>query len=88
VSGARTGEILGLMLWRISSPVLMANLIAWPIAYFYLHRWLEGYAYRITLSPIYFLAAGAAALAIACATVYGHTLRLARMSPIHALRYE
>jgi len=88
ISGARTGDILALMLWRISIPVLLANLIAWPLAYYYLHRWLQGYAYRIPLDPLYFLTAGAAALLIAWATVYANTLRLARASPVHALRYE
>jgi putative ABC transport system permease protein len=88
VSGARTGEILRLMLWRISIPVLAANLVAWPVAYYYLRRWLEHYAYRITLDPAYFVAAGAIALLIAWATVYANTLRLARTSPIQALRYE
>ncbi|HEY1890612.1 MAG TPA: ABC transporter permease [Steroidobacteraceae bacterium] len=88
VSGARTADILRLMLWRISVPVVLANLIAWPVAYYYLSRWLEGYAYRIALSPLYFLAAGTGALLIAWATVYANTLRLARASPIHALRYE
>jgi putative ABC transport system permease protein len=88
VSGARTADILRLMLWRISVPVLAANLVAWPLAYYYLHRWLEHYAYRITLSPAYFLLAGAAALLIAWATVYANTLRLARTSPTRALRYE
>jgi putative ABC transport system permease protein len=88
VSGARTRDIVRLMLWRISAPVLAANVIAWPIAYLYLRHWLDGYAYRITLNPIYFIAAGAVALLIAWATVYGNTLRLARTSPVHALRYE
>ncbi len=88
ISGARTGDIVRLMLWRISVPVLAANLVAWPVAYYYLRQWLEHYAYRITLSPAYFLAAGAAALVIAWATVYANTLRLARTSPVHALRYE
>jgi putative ABC transport system permease protein len=88
ISGAHTGDIVGLMLWRISAPVLVANLIAWPLAYLYLHRWLEGYADRIPLSPLYFLGAGGAALLIAWATVYANTLRLARASPIHSLRYE
>ena len=46
------------MLWRISVPVLVANLIAWPVAYAYLRQWLDGYAYRIPLNPLYFLAAG------------------------------
>jgi putative ABC transport system permease protein len=76
------------MLWRISAPVLIANLVAWPIAYVYLRHWLDGYAYRIALNPLYFLAGGAVALLIAWATVYGNTLRLARASPVHALRYE
>ena len=88
VSGARSSDILALMLWRISVPVLVANLIAWPVAYYYLHRWLQGYAYRISLNPLYFLAAGAVALLIAWATVYANTLRLARANPVHALRYE
>ena len=88
VSGARTSELVRLMLWRISTPVLAANLIAWPVAYFYLHRWLQGYAYRVALNPLYFLASGGAALLIAWATVYAITLRLARTNPIHALRYE
>ena len=88
ISGAHTGDIVRLMLWRISVPVLVANLIAWPLAYLYLHRWLEGYVNRISLSPLYFLEAGATALLIAWATVYANTLRLARASPVHALRYE
>jgi putative ABC transport system permease protein len=88
VSGARTADIMKLMLWRISIPVLAANVVAWPAAYYYLRQWLEHYAYRITLNPTYFLGAGAVALFIAWATVYANTLRLARTSPVHALRYE
>jgi putative ABC transport system permease protein len=88
ISGAHTTDIVRLMLWRISVPVLAANLIAWPLAYVYLHRWLEAYTDRISLSPLYFLGVGGAALLIAWATVYANTLRLARGSPIHALRYE
>lgn len=88
VSGARTRDIVQLMLWRISLPVLTANLVAWPAAYVYLHRWLEHYAYRITLNPAYFLSAGAVALMIAWATVSANSLHLAHTSPVRALRYE
>jgi putative ABC transport system permease protein len=88
VSGAHTGDIVRLMLWRISIPVLAANVVAWPVAYYYLRGWLEHYAYRITLSPGYFVTAGAVALVIAWATVYANTLLLARTSPVRALRYE
>jgi len=88
ISGARTLDILKIMLWRISVPVLLANVVAWPLAYYYLQRWLQGFADHIWLDPTYFMAGGAIALLIAWATVFVHTLRLARTSPIHALRYE
>ncbi|HXR95507.1 MAG TPA: FtsX-like permease family protein, partial [Rhizomicrobium sp.] len=86
--GARSRDIVWMLLWQFSIPVLIANLIAWPVAYYYLHGWLEGYAYRVTLNPLYFLGAGAAALLIAWATVFLHASRVAKANPIHALRYE
>jgi putative ABC transport system permease protein len=88
VFGARTRDIVRLLLWQFSIPVLIANVIAWPVAYYYLHHWLEGYAYRITLNPLYFLAAGGIALAIAWVTIIAHAVRIARANPIMALRYE
>jgi len=88
VFGARVSDVVVLLLWQFSKPVLIANLIAWPIAWYYLHGWLQGFAYRITLSPVYFLGAGAAALVIAWATVFVHAKRVADANPIHALRYE
>jgi putative ABC transport system permease protein len=86
--GARTRDIILLLLWQFSIPVLAANLIAWPVAYYYLHGWLEGYAYRISLNPLYFIGAGAVALIIAWATVIVHAAHVARANPVHALRYE
>jgi putative ABC transport system permease protein len=80
--------VVRLLLWQFSFPVLIANAVAWPVAYYYLHHWLEGYAYRISLNPLYFLGAGAAALMIAWITIFAHALRVARSSPIRALRYE
>ena len=88
VFGARTRDIVWLLLWQFSIPVLIANVVAWPIAWYYLQHWLEGYAYRIALSPFYFIAAGALALIIAWLTVIGHALRVARANPVHALHYE
>ena len=77
-----------LLLWQFSVPVVIANVFAWPVTYYYLHHWLESYAYRIALSPLYFVLAGATALVIAWITVIAHALRVARANPIHALRYE
>ena len=88
VFGARVRDIVGLLLWQFSKPVLIANLIAWPVAWYYLHDWLKGFAYRIDLGPGYFLAAGLGALVIAWGTVALHSMRVARSKPVNALRYE
>ncbi len=88
VFGARDRDVVVLLLWQFSLPILIANLIAWPIAWYYLHDWLNGFAYRITLSPLYFVGVGMIALVIAWLTILGHALRVARANPIHALRYE
>ena len=69
-------------------PVLLANLIAWPLAWYYLQDWLQGFADHISLSPIYFAGPAFAAFLIAWATIFSHALRVARANPIHALRYE
>jgi putative ABC transport system permease protein len=88
VFGARTRDVVFLLLWQFSIPVLVANAIAWPLAWYYLHGWLSGFAYHIPLSPLYFLGAGAAAMTIAWATVFTHARRVAGANPIYALRYE
>jgi putative ABC transport system permease protein len=88
VFGARIRDVVVLLLWQFSIPVLIANAIAWPVAWYYLHDWLQGFAYRITLSPIYFVAVGLGALVIAWLTILSHALRVARANPIRALRYE
>jgi putative ABC transport system permease protein len=88
VFGARTHDVVRLLLWQFSIPVLIANVIAWPLAWLFLNHWLEGFAYRISLNPLYFIAAAAVALLMAWATVFAHAYRVARASPISALRYE
>ena len=59
VFGAGMRDVVLMLLWQFSVPVLIANAIAWPVAWYYLHGWLQGFAYRITLSPLYFLGSGA-----------------------------
>jgi len=86
--GAGTNDIVWMLLRQFSLPVVIANAIAWPVAWYWLHDWLNGFAYRITLSPLYFVGAGAIALVIAWATVFIHARRVANANPIHALRYE
>jgi putative ABC transport system permease protein len=88
VFGASKSAIVKLLLWQFSIPVLAANLIAWPAAWYYLRHWLDSFAYRIDLNPAFFVIPGAIALIIAWATVAGHALRVARANPVDALRYE
>ena len=88
VLGARTRDIVQLLVWQFSRPVIIANVIAWPVAWWLMRDWLNGFDARITLGPTPFLLAAALALGIAIATVVGHALKVARANPIHALRYE
>ena len=88
VLGARTRDIIRLLVWQFSRPVIIANLIAWPAAWWMMRDWLNGFDQRIPLTPVPFIAAAAVALGIAIATVVGHSVKVARANPIHALRYE
>jgi putative ABC transport system permease protein len=88
VLGARTRDIVRLLVWQFSRPVIVANIIAWPIAWWLMRDWLNSFDQRITLTPVPFVIAAAIALAIAIATVAGHAMKVARANPIHALRYE
>lgn len=88
VLGARTQDIVRLLVWQFSQPVLIANLIAWPVAWWVMRDWLNGFDVRVPLSPTPFLAAGALALMIAVVTIASHAFRVARTSPVRALRYE
>jgi putative ABC transport system permease protein len=86
--GAATSDIVGLLLKAFTRPVLLANLLAWPVAWWAMDRWLAGFAYHVDLSPWYFVAGGGAAALIAVLTVLGHCIHQARARPVQALRYE
>ncbi|GAA4775621.1 ABC transporter permease [Stakelama sediminis] len=86
--GASTRDILRLLIGQFLRPVVLANLIAWPLAYFAMRKWLAGFDDRIALSPAYFLAASVIAALIAIATIFGQAWRVARAEPAKALRYE
>ena len=90
VLGARVRDIVRLLVWQFSRPVLIANLIAWPVSLFLVLGWLEGFQYRIGESVIVMacLGAGLVSLAIAWVTVASRAIRVARANPVEALRYE
>lgn len=86
--GASSLDILRLLLWQFTRPVLWANLLALPIAWLAMDNWLRGFAYHVDVAPWTFVAASGAAAVIAWATVFFHALRVARARPVGALRYE
>jgi putative ABC transport system permease protein len=86
--GASTSDVLRLLVGEFLRPVLWANLIAWPVAWFAMRSWLAGFDQRIELNPVYFLAPTAAAIIVAVVTVADQTIRVARAEPARALRYE
>ena len=88
VLGATTGSVLLLMSREFGWLVVAANIIAWPVAYFALNRWLAFYAYRIDMGLGWFVLAGVGVLAVALATVSSQTWLAARTNPADALRYE
>jgi putative ABC transport system permease protein len=88
ILGAGTAGIILLLSRRFVRWVLLANLIAWPLAWYAMHVWLQGFAYRVSLNPLLFPLAGLAALAIALATVAYQSLKAAFANPADSLRYE
>jgi len=90
VLGASVLDIVRLLLWQFSKPILLANLIAWPLAVWGMLTWLENFPYRLDgwiMVPLCLLA-GIIALTIAWITVGGNAAKVARSNPIKALRYE
>jgi putative ABC transport system permease protein len=86
--GASTFGVALLMIRQFIQPVLLANLLAWPIAWWLMRNWLDGFAYRIDLELAPFLAAGLIATGIAILTTTFHAVQVARSRPVTALRYE
>jgi putative ABC transport system permease protein len=88
VMGASTGDVLRLLLWAFSKPVMWASLIAWPVAAWLMNRWLDEFVYRTSLGWWLLPVASLLALAITLLTVTAHSLIAARARPVAALRYE
>lgn len=90
VMGAKVRQVVRLLLWQFSRPVIFANLIAYPVAVWVMLRWLEGFHNQINslwLLPLC-VVAGLLSLISMWLVVVSSTLRIAKQSPIYALRYE
>jgi putative ABC transport system permease protein len=86
--GADRAAVIRMLLWEFTQPVLWANVIAWPLSFFLMNRWLSGFAYHANLRLWMFVFAGGVATAITFLTVFAHTLFVASQKPVTALRQE
>lgn len=88
VLGASLSNIMWLLTGQFVKWVVIASLVAWPVSYWAMSRWLEGFAFRSSLSGWIFLAGGAAALIIATLTVSSQVIKAALTNPAQSLKYE
>lgn len=88
VLGASVGSIIGLLSRDFLKLVAIAIVVAVPLAWYGMNRWLQDFAYRVNITAWMFLLAGGLALVIAFATVAGQAWRAARANPVNALRSE
>jgi putative ABC transport system permease protein len=88
VLGAPLSTIMWLLTGQFIKWVIVANLIAWPVGYWIMNRWLQGFAFRASLSIWIFLASGLAALTIATLTVSSQVIKAALANPSESLKYE
>jgi len=88
VMGASTSKIMLLLSKQFIKWVLIANLIAWPVAYYTMSKWLQNFAYRIDVHIWMFVVSAIMALIIAVFTISYQTVKAARINPVNSLRYE
>jgi len=88
VCGASAREIIVMLSGESLRWMVLANAIAWPVAYYFMHNWLQKFAYRTDPGIDVFLLAGGITLAIALLTIGYQALRAAMSNPVEALRYE
>jgi putative ABC transport system permease protein len=88
VLGASIPNLIRMLLKDFAAWILLANLIAWPVAFYVMNKWLQNFAYRINMSWWIFALAGGIALAIALLTVGTQAIRAAMANPVESLRYE
>ena len=88
VLGASVGSIVRLLSQDFVKLVLLANVIAWPIVWYAMDKWLQNFAYRVEIGWWVFVLAGGLALVIALLTVSTQAVRAALANPVESLKYE
>ena len=88
VLGAKISSVVLLLSREFMKLVLISNIIAWPVAYFAMNKWLQSFAYRDNMDVFSFIIPGIMALGIAIFTVSFQAVRAARINPVDSLKYE
>jgi len=88
VLGATVSSIVILLSKEFSRWILLANIIAWPIGWYAMHKWLENFAYRTSLNPWLFILAGVLSFVIAALPIGYQSVKAALSDPVDSLRYE
>jgi len=88
VLGADVSSIISLLLKDFIKLIVFANLIAWPLSYLAISKWLEGYAFHIDITLWLFLVPGMMVMLIGVLTVSYHTSRVAQTNPVNVLRLD
>ncbi len=86
--GSSVSRLVGLLTADFLKLVIIANVIAWPVAYLVMRGWLQNFAYRISVGLWIFPLVGLSMLVLALATVFARASKAARANPVEALRYE
>ncbi|MBN1352786.1 ABC transporter permease [candidate division KSB1 bacterium] len=88
VLGASTSNVALILSKEFVVWVLISNIIAWPLAYYFMNKWLQDFAYRIDIGLWIFVISGGIALLIALATVSVQAIKAATANPVKSLKYE
>ena len=88
VLGSSVRDIVLLLAKGFMQPVIIANLIAWPLSWWLMDRWLQEFPYRISVSPMFFIVAGVLVVIIAFISVSSQTVKAALTKPAETLKYE
>jgi putative ABC transport system permease protein len=88
VLGADTMNIITILSREFSICIIWANIIAWPVAYFALDKWLTNFVYRVNVSLYVMIASGLIAFILSFLTVVSQAVRAASVNPVVSLKYE
>ncbi len=88
VHGASVPVILRLLSTEIVILITISSVIAWPVVYYFMHQWLQNFAYQTTMHFLTFLLSSLIGLIIAISVVVYQSLKVARVNPVEALKYE